>query len=96
MVEWMISSSVLIVFVTAMRYFFRGKLPMRAWYALWLVVAVRLLVPVSFAESGLDWRIRREQACWKQGCERKVRRQANPGRQRARPGQRRRILWRML
>ncbi len=54
MVEWMISSSVLIVLVTAMRYFFRGKLPMRAWYALWLVVALRLLVPVSFAESGLS------------------------------------------
>lgn len=54
MVEWMISSSVLIVLVTAMRYFFRGKLPMRAWYGLWLVVALRLLVPVSFAESGLS------------------------------------------
>lgn len=54
MVEWIISSSVLIVLVMAMRYFFRGKLPMRAWYALWLVVAVRLLVPISFAESGLS------------------------------------------
>ena len=54
MVEWMISSSVLIVLVTAMRYFFRRRLPMRAWYALWLVVALRLLVPVSFAESGLS------------------------------------------
>ena len=54
MVEWMISSSVLIVLVMAMRYFFRGKLAMRARYALWLVVAVRLLVPVSFAESGLS------------------------------------------
>ena len=54
MVEWMISSSVLIVLVTAMRYFFRGKLPMRAWYGLWLVVALRLLVPVSFMESGLS------------------------------------------
>ncbi len=54
MVEWMISSSVLIVLVMAMRYFFRRRLPMRAWYALWLVVALRLLVPVSFAESGLS------------------------------------------
>ena len=52
MVEWMISSSVLIVLVTAMRYFFRGKLPMRAWYGLWLVVALRLLVPVSFSSAG--------------------------------------------
>ncbi len=54
MVEWMISSSVLIVLVMAMRYFFRRRLPMRAWYALWLVVALRLLVPVSFMESGLS------------------------------------------
>lgn len=54
MIERMISSSVLIVLVIAMRHLFRKKLPMRAWYALWLVVAVRLLVPVSFAESGLS------------------------------------------
>lgn len=54
MVEWMISSSVLIVLVMAMRGLFRKKLPMRVWYALWLLVAVRLLVPVSFAESGLS------------------------------------------
>ena len=50
MVEWMISSSVLIVLVMAMRYFFRRRLPMRAWYALWLVVALRLLVPVLYGE----------------------------------------------
>ncbi|MCI9336266.1 MAG: hypothetical protein HFH93_01795 [Lachnospiraceae bacterium] len=54
MAEWIISSSVLILLVIAMRYFFRRKLAMRAWYALWLVVAVRLLVPVSFAESSLS------------------------------------------
>ena len=52
--EWIISSSVLIVLVIALRYFFRKRLAMRAWYALWLVVAVRLLVPVSFAESSLS------------------------------------------
>lgn len=52
--EWIISSSVLIVLVIVLRYFFRKRLAMRAWYALWLVVAVRLLVPVSFAESSLS------------------------------------------
>ncbi len=54
MADWIISSSVLIVFVIAIRYFFRGKLAMRAWYGLWLVVAVRLLVPISFVESDLS------------------------------------------
>ncbi len=54
MIEWIISSSVLIMLVMAMRNFLRRKLTMRAWYALWLLVAVRLLVPVSFAESSLS------------------------------------------
>lgn len=54
MAEWIISSSVLIAAVIVMRYFLRRKLAMRAWYGLWLLVAVRLLVPVSFAESSLS------------------------------------------
>ena len=52
--EWIISSSVLIVLLIVLRYFFRKRLAMRVWYALWLVVAVRLLVPVSFSESSLS------------------------------------------
>lgn len=54
MSEWMISSSVLIVSVIVMRYFFRDRLSMRVRYALWLLVAVRLLVPLSIAESGFS------------------------------------------
>ena len=54
MSEWMISSSVLIISVIAIRYFFRERLSMRVRYALWLLVAVRLLVPLSFAESGFS------------------------------------------
>ena len=54
MSEWVISASVLIVFVIAIRYFFRDRITMRVRYALWLLVAVRLLVPLSFAESGLS------------------------------------------
>lgn len=54
MSEWMVSSSVLIVSVIVIRYFFRDRLSMRVRYALWLLVAVRLLVPLSFAESGLS------------------------------------------
>lgn len=54
MIEWIVSSSVLIVLIIVIRKVFRKKLDMRVLYALWLIVAVRLLVPVSFAESGLS------------------------------------------
>lgn len=54
MSEWMISSSVLIVSVIAIRCFIRDRVSMRVRYALWLLVAVRLLVPLSFAESSLS------------------------------------------
>lgn len=54
MIEWIVTASVLIVFVTGIRYLFGRRLAFRVRYALWLVVAVRLLVPVSFAESSLS------------------------------------------
>lgn len=54
MSEWIVSSSVLIALVIGIRYLFRNKLAMRARYALWLLVAVRLLVPVAFSESYLS------------------------------------------
>ena len=46
--QWIVSSSVLILVVIALRYVLRGKLSLRMQYALWLLVLVRLLVPVSF------------------------------------------------
>ena len=44
MLEWIVTSSLLILLVAALR-----KLPIAPWqrYALWLVVLVRLLVPVQ-------------------------------------------------
>ena len=48
MMQWIVSSSVLILVVIALRYVLRGKLSLRMQYALWLLVLVRLLVPVSF------------------------------------------------
>lgn len=51
MTEWIVSSSVLIVIVAALRYLLRGKLSLRLRYCLWLLVLVRLLVPVSFGSS---------------------------------------------
>lgn len=51
MTEWMISSSVLIAVVAAVRYLLKGKIALGLQYGLWLLVLVRLLVPVSFGES---------------------------------------------
>ena len=53
MMQWIVSSSVLILVVIALRYVLRGKLSLRMQYALWLLVLVRLLVPVSFGASDL-------------------------------------------
>ncbi len=46
MVEWILSSSVLILIVAGLRLF-KTRLPARVRYALWALVLVRLLVPVS-------------------------------------------------
>ncbi len=54
MSEWIISSSVLIVLVIALRHVLRGKISLRLQYALWLVVLVRLLMPVSIADSSFS------------------------------------------
>ena len=43
----LISSSVLILVLTALRFLFRNKISRRLQYALWLLVALRLLIPVS-------------------------------------------------
>lgn len=49
--NWIISSSVLILVIIIIRHLFKGKIRLRLQYALWLLVAVRLLVPVSFGTS---------------------------------------------
>lgn len=52
--QWIISSSVLIAVVIALRFALRGKISLRMQYALWLLVLVRLLVPVSLGTSDLS------------------------------------------
>ncbi len=52
--EWIISSSILIVLIILIRGLCKDKIGLGARYALWFVVAVRLLVPVSFSESSLS------------------------------------------
>lgn len=47
MKEIIITSSVLILCIVLVRSLFRGKIGSRLQYALWLLVAVRLLVPVT-------------------------------------------------
>ncbi|MFQ6937294.1 MAG: M56 family metallopeptidase [Oscillospiraceae bacterium] len=51
MLEILISSTVLILALTALRFFLRGKLNPRLQYALWLLAALRLLLPVSLVRS---------------------------------------------
>ena len=51
MTAWIISSSVLIAVMAAARCLLRGKISPRMQYLLWLLVLLRLLLPVSFGES---------------------------------------------
>ena len=51
MLEILISSSVLILVLAILRLVLREKISARLQYALWLLVLVRLLVPVSFFHS---------------------------------------------
>ena len=49
--EVLVSSSVLILALALLRILLRGKISPRLQFALWLLVAVRLLVPVSLGQS---------------------------------------------
>ena len=52
--EWMVSSSVLILAVVLLRRLLWGRIRLRLQYALWALVLVRLLVPVSFGSTALS------------------------------------------
>lgn len=51
MFEVLVTSSVMILGILCLRKLTMGKIPMRVRYALWLLAAVRLLLPVSVAAS---------------------------------------------
>lgn len=55
MLEWIISSSLLILAVLAARHLLGERISGTARYALWLVVLLRLLVPVQFLSLPVDW-----------------------------------------
>lgn len=54
MTEWILSSSILIVSVIGLRTVLKGKISLRLQYALWGLVLLRLLIPVSFGSSDIS------------------------------------------
>lgn len=54
MLEWIISSSILIAVIVVGRRFFKGRVSCRVQYGLWLLVVLRLLVPISPVQSSLS------------------------------------------
>ena len=51
MLEWIASSSVLILAVAVLRRALRGRISPRLQYALWLIVLLRLLVPLNIGQA---------------------------------------------
>ena len=51
MIEWAITSSVLIFVVMVLRRLLTGKISLRLQYGLWALVLVRLLLPITFGET---------------------------------------------
>ena len=51
MIEWIVSSSVLILIVIALRFVLKGKISPRMRCFLWTVVMLRLLIPFSFGAT---------------------------------------------
>lgn len=54
MTELIITSSVLILMVILLRHFFKGKISLRLQYALWALVLIRLIVPITLFESPIS------------------------------------------
>lgn len=51
MAEWILSSSILILIVIALRSCFRGRICLRLQYGVWGLVLLRLLLPISFGHT---------------------------------------------
>jgi len=54
MMEWILTSSAMILIIIALRGLLKGKISLRLQYALWLLVLVRLLLPFSVVESAIS------------------------------------------
>ncbi len=47
MIEWIVTSSILILVVLGLRFILKGKISLRLQYGLWILVLLRLLIPFS-------------------------------------------------
>ena len=54
MAEWFVSSAVLAVLLIGAHYLLRGKISARLQYTLWLVLLVRLLLPLSIGKTAVS------------------------------------------
>lgn len=54
MLNWILSSSVLILLTVLTRFLLKGKISQRLQYALWVLVLLRLLIPVSIGSSRIS------------------------------------------
>ena len=70
MLNWILSASLLIAVVIALRYLLRGKLHPAVQYALWGLVLLRLLLPFSIARTPMSLSSAVEQTTLAQDMER--------------------------
>ena len=54
MAEWFVSSAVLAALLIGAHYLLRGKISARLQYTLWLVLLVRLLLPLSIGKTAVS------------------------------------------
>lgn len=54
MTEWIITSCVVITAILVIRFCFKERIGARLRYALWLIVLIRLLLPVQIGESAIS------------------------------------------
>ena len=54
MLEWIVTSSALILIVALLRTLLKGKISLRLQFALWTLVLLRLLIPVNLFSSNLS------------------------------------------
>lgn len=64
MIEWAVTSSVLILVVLILRRLLMGRISLRLQYGLWALVLVRLLVPVNFGST--EWSVLNVMAAFSQ------------------------------
>lgn len=54
MMQWIVSSSVLLAVVIALRFLLRGRIHPKLQYALWALALIRLLIPISFGSTPIS------------------------------------------